>query len=382
MHGIAQLYGRYDQHGEGDEYVADLLHRTVDGQFSATESFESHVARLLVANQSTFSVSLQVMAVLHSKWLAALRWEMATVYLDAAVMTSNGMDTLPRQLYQFGDSLCDDASVLSRTAIELDTKLETGSKVRLSQLVSLPEWHIDQGSFQGIWSIYDVIVSNVEADYERFGASGLVPGRMEHLFQESQKRLRHVASVFARIRRDMSTTRIAENKVDFVSQATAIVNDAFLLGQQLWAPYLIGQPFSEAYNRKPTLDELNLGFDPWSLTDRLQAAGLRRDETNRQLLVEFWTSVDNPEVARRLVEQLDDWRATDAVRTRSGHGHHQVPWQAQLLVRQTISFDGRRFEPGDLITVYVLPKGDDRCEVQLRKTGKLTRITDLLGQPE
>ena len=187
-------------------------------------------------------------------------------------------------------------------------------------------------------------------------------------------------SVMNELRKDFYATKIAQNGIDLLRAAREHVEALFELGQKLWAPFLHGPAYTQALRRRLTLGELNLGFDPWILTDAQQRT--EHQGTNSEtLLVEFWSGVKNPAQIAQLGSEILSLKQKGAIRRRYGRGYATPPWPSQFLVRESITIGGRQYKPGDLIAFFTRTLSASEVYVEIRKTGHLVKPLDLLGQP-
>ena len=92
MLNVPLLYGPKGPEAGGDEYAAEILRRTVDGQPSATATFDQRV-RQLRASGSLVAGDLSTLILAHTEWVSLMLWQMATCYLDACLSSPNASDS-------------------------------------------------------------------------------------------------------------------------------------------------------------------------------------------------------------------------------------------------------------------------------------------------
>ena len=85
MSGVALVFGRIGPDIVDDLHVVELLQRTVEGQYRATSVFDKEVELLVAHNKPVWTQPISSLTLLHSQWLAAMLWQMATSFLDGVV---------------------------------------------------------------------------------------------------------------------------------------------------------------------------------------------------------------------------------------------------------------------------------------------------------
>lgn len=376
---VTMIYGPQGCSGSGDAYVADLLKRTVEGQPAAVAAFDTRLAQLLT-DGSLVHAHLPTMAVTHTEWLAALHWQLATLYLDANVQARDVDEaTFVKSVYPTGDTLCDAAAYWSRLATQTRSALVHKAKVRLTQVAELPQFPINLYTYQGVWAIFNWVALQAASYVSLFERSGNVPARFVPLYREIYRLVHSHVGAMSELRKDFNSTMITANALDVLVQAVPHVQALNSLVQHLWAPYLFGQRYTDALRRQLTLEELNLGVDPWVLTDPEAAMQRGRDTASRNELAAFWSTVSDIPATIRLAQQVRELDDKDVLRRRTGRAYQVVPWPAQFLVRTPAVLCGRQFVPGDLVA-YFVRGGATGATVEIRKTGHLVQPIDLLGQ--
>ena len=376
MSGAVQPYGHNGPCG-GDTYVSDLLRRTVEGQWAATSALSTTMARVASVAISPLFTDLPTMTVVHAQKCADLRWQMATAYLDGVVEMYRNDDALSQEVYSACDSLCDDAREASRRATQSWSNHENGLRVRLTQGEILEDFAVNNTTYAGVWNALEVVIDRVREDFVSLPLQQ-VPTRFQGLVQDGMQRLRSHLELFEQLRSEWQATSITQNKLELVRDARSHAKEVFQIGQQLWAPYLHGTKYTAALTRKLTLGELTLA-DPWILTDPRQRQAKERDNESHQSLADFWESVIDIRAAVELAEQVNHLLKAKSIRRRTGRGYPMVPWPSQFLVRHRISFGSTNLEPGELIAYFGSRNAEGRVTIQVRRTGKLTRIAELLG---
>ncbi len=381
MFGFAPMYGRQGPVAGGDPQVAELLGRTVDNQYKTTQVFDAVVAQMQASGTTPWTAPVPTMAITHAQWLAAVLWQAATSYLDGVVVLYESEEVLPTQVYQECDSLCDLAGSMTMRAITLQSELDHGSKPLNASLVSLPDLKIHGLGYVGVWAVFEAIYLQVVSDLQQIEKLGIAK-RMQDVYQTAKSALQPKADVFVYLQSSWRTSLSVESRKQLVREALPVVSEIFTIGQQLWAPYLLGQVYVTALRYKPTLDDLELGFDPWCMTDPVQQQKRAGDKASREQLTAFWESVADPAAAYQLSEQLRSALLTRRIRYRYGRAYGTVPWPAQYLVRFPLQLGTRTFNQGDLIVLYASSDDVGRHVIEVRRTGRANGILEMLGQQD
>lgn len=376
---VTALYGPKGTEASGDEYVAEILQRTIGEQPSAIAAFNTRVSQLM-SNGSLVSNDLPLMVVVHTELIAACLWQMATCYVDAVVaeFVRTGED-FGEFCYSVADAMCDSAGQWSRSATRVRSLMGAGSKVRLSQLLQLPEIKVNASTICGAWAVYDFVTGHVENLVKFMEDHGNVPRRLNGLYKDLLRDARVHLAMMVDVRKGFAVAMVVQNRVDMLREARSHAEALFEIAQKLWAPFLMGAQYNEAIRKPLGLDELELGGDPWMLTDPEKRKEAECHPERKAELAEFWSSVENVRETADLAHQIAELRRNDAIRRRTGRGYPMVPWPSQFLVRRSITLSGRTFRSGDLIAFYVKQIGE-KSRVEVRRTGRVAKQLELLGQ--
>jgi hypothetical protein len=374
---IVQTYGHQGPQA-GDEFVADLLQRSVDGQWSAQTALNETITEFSANAKPLVLTELPLTTVLYAQLLAELRWEMATAYLDGVVVTHRDAPTLPKDVYAFGDALCDKARKITQQAVQAQVNLRDGGKVRLLSADTLEDYLLNERQVDGAWGAYEAIVTRVVSTITSVMAEQR-PERFTAFIESDVRPVRAKIEAFRLLQNEWYTTRLSNNKLELARDAAVYVKELYMLLQQLWAPYFHSSDYSALLKQKPTLSELSIS-DPWVLTDPRQKATKQGSNEALQELTSFWTSLNDPAATLQLAEKVQQLLATRVIRRRTNFGYSSMPWPSQFMVRRAFTLGAMSFSPGDLVAYYTSLDASGRFNVQLRRTGKLTRIADLLGQ--
>jgi hypothetical protein len=375
---IVASYGHSGPHGDGaDAHVADLLQRTVEGQWKASQAYVSASAAHNVSGPKLLQADLSVMSLLYRYRLAILRWRMATVFLDSGVVASKDQSALATDVYSMGDSLCDDARRASRDAVESATQYAAGSKVRLVSIDTFSVPTLTASKLPGVWAIFQVILAVAEKELAQWERQP-IPDRFKALIERKLAQARPHLEALRYLSSEWRTSRIIENQVELLREATGHVVSLYETVQHLWAPYLIGNDFNVVYKQKPKLSELSVA-NPWILTDPKQLQVHKGNAASEAELAEFWEALRDPEGVVKLAERVNSLVGSHHLRRRVANGYKILPWPSQFLVRHSFDVGGTTFAPGELVALYASQDAAGKFDVSLRRTGRVIHILEWFG---
>ena len=378
---IVASYGPSGPAGDGtDPYVADLLQRSVDGQWrimqaqgSASDLYSRTYGVLIL------QTDLSTMSFLFTQRLALMRWMMATAFLDGVVVTYRSEASLPEDVYQAGDRLCDLARHASRRAVEAASQFKDG-KVRLPSADSLTSLTLSVRWLGGTWGIFGVVASVFGRELTLWESQD-IPARFKSLIDRELKQARPHLEAFRYLDAEWRSTQLSAGQADLVKEARPHIEALYVSLQRLWSPSLFGGEYGAALKRPLTLSEVSVR-DPWILTDPKLRSAKQGNKADEQQLAEFWEACRDPAHVERLVETLTQLRKERRLRLRTGKGYGVVPWPSQFLVRRPFTVDGMSFSVGDLVVIYTKRASDGKFDASVRRTGRLTNVLDALGAAE
>ncbi len=360
--------------------VPALRARINDNMHAANREFTNFIAEVRADGKHPWTEPMSTMTMAHGRWVSHMLWLMAFGYFNSVVHTHQGNESLSAGAERACAAMCDAATDWSVHIVHMQNELDRGIKPLLSPSLDLYVPDSPQDAYEGIWSICDTINYEVFISLERFKELGSVPERFQCVYVELLARYNANVPSVLRFRERYDTDKSAYNRRQVIASMLDLMRAEFAIGQGLWAPYLLGQGFAEVLRRQKTLDGLDLGFDPWILTDPDQRVQHASDATSRRELYEFWKSIANPAAAYQVNQQLSDALRARRIRRRTGHGHMTVPWQSNFLVRIPTQFGQRMFQAGDQIVLYASQDDVGRSVLDVRRRAtRLTRISDLLG---
>jgi hypothetical protein len=144
-----------------------------------------------------------------------------------------------------------------------------------------------------------------------------------------------------------------EMKLNIVRQAEKGAQALFAAGQQLWAPYLLGQVYTQCVHAKQTIDDLELGFDPWSITDPTVRGERQGNPKAVDDLTAFWFSNPNPGKSFRLYQEILAARERRLVRYVTGEAFPYCPWAPMWLAWRQVTIGDVLLEAGAYFSLYV-----------------------------
>lgn len=365
----AALYGRLGPDG-GDSQVVDLLRRTHTSLRKADQDWRRLRSEV---GGPVYNMPLARMTVLYDHWLSSLWWQLALVFTDAMLIQHDG--AMPPEMYRIADILCDNAADHVRHTAQIFATYNDTGRPPLAQTAGLPPLVSNRLTYLGVWDAANEIVGQVNDDWHTITTLG-VPSRMEQVHAGITKVVHASALAAATLRADWASTTMADNRMALAKQLWEHATKMFVVGQQLWAPYLVGAAFKQALQKEKNLDELDLGFDPWVLTDPRKRTQL--DATAARELVRFWESVANRDAVPALVQQMDEALRSGALRRRTTNGCDTVPWQSRFLVIRPITLGGVQFQPRQ--TCAYFPANRGTTTIEIRRAGAVRGTLELMGQ--
>jgi hypothetical protein len=359
--------------------ITDLQKRIDTNLHTAMREMTSSIEDIRVSRQHPWTAEVKVLTLAHARWVAQMAWQNAFGFVTSLASGASGSTAIQANLAKPAEQLANIASDWSLQLIRIKNELDAGSTPPTVQLLplTLPPMHSDANA--GLWSIFETIDIQLQQDLLRFSEFGAVPAPLNPLIQDIVAKYSAIETPRGRLKERWYADESAHSRNQVIKELLPIAQTEFILGQQLWTPYLMGKPFAEYVRLKNSLEGLELGFDPWILTDPRQKRLHSNDPASKRELYELWKSIADPAAAYQTVRQLHEAMAKGKIRLRTLHGYHKVPWQSQYLVRIPIQIGPRFFKSGELIALYVSENGNGQRSLEIRRTGRLTRIADLFG---
>ena len=360
----------------GEKSVAPLRSRLNAGltvQFEVAAKLDGLLAEARLAELQPWSLPIDKLTIAHQWWLVSAYWQVAARYLDGVLELDRDKHFVAPDIYAACEALIRVAEDANLQAVRDHSKVDVGLPIERASLQPMPDLLLNDKTYVGVWQALDAVALQVQSDQDRI-LKQKVPKRFTPVLKRLVGATQPNAAEFEQLQQNWLAASDASARLTFAQRAVGPVKELFTAGQQYIAPYLVGPVYTESAQAKPTLDELELGFDPWILVDPEQRAARQKDKGDVEKLIGFWQKVSRAEAAQ-LHRQLEEALQRDQVRRRVGRGYDTLPWSAQYLVRFPVTFGERRFETGDLVVYYV----PDERHVQVRRTGRVNELLGLLG---
>jgi len=356
-------FGHAGPQAGGDPRVAELLQRTVAGQYQAKVAFDATLAAIKTQGRVPWDAPVSLLTLMNTQWRVLVQWEQATVYLDASVQGGSLSDEAYRQC----DTLCDRATELSVKAVAMQTDVSQGKRPGNTQATQLPSLVGTATTIQGAWATLATVYDRVSADLYRVESMG-VPPHLGRLHQQVRKAFESSAQTFRFLLTQWLASGSAENQVQLVRQALPLTQQFYLVGQQLWTPYLLGPVYIEALRSQSLFGSFNLGFDPWILTDPDQARARVTNAESCNQLIAFWQSLADPASAKALQDEINEAIRAGQLTVHPGKTFKIAPWHPHYAVKSPVTIALQDFAVGDLLAL--LPHGAAGGRVlEVRPTG-------------
>jgi hypothetical protein len=253
--------------------------------------------------------------------------------------------------------------------------MEQGKKPgMLRQADALPTISVSEANCDAVWAAYEAIYRRVRADLFRLTQIG-VPGAMQKVHTLLTASFQPKEKVFVYVQRQWYAAMTYENKVQIVRDVLPVVQHLYAVGQQIWTPYLLGREYTDIVRTQTQstaiLGPLNLGFDPWILTDPDLIQQKVSVSATCQELAKFWQSVGTPSAAKALQDEITTAVHMGQAALVKGKGFKIAPWMPQYSASVEVTISGQTFQPGDLFSVYPQGGADGKRVIAVRKTGRL-----------
>jgi len=365
----------------GEVSAAPLASRLVAGassRYDAATKLDETLAEAGFSLHGLWTLSPAQQAVAQLWWLSAVGWETAERFF-ARLTSATQRQFIDRDGVPWCEGLCAAAETYTTEAVRCQSQVEVQVSVPPPQIKQLKDLPVTDDLVAGTWAILEAIYDRVQEDQTRL-LGMKVPKRFRPVLHEIVKIVHPNMAVFEHLRQEWDSATTASTRLGVVNQGFDPIRALFRAGQMCWAPSLTGQVYLQCLHTQPTLEDLEFGFDPWLLTDPLQRKAREPKLEHQQELTRFWEKVTSPGDAREVAQQLEQWVRNRKIRQRWGQGQVMVPWPSQFLVRYPVSYGGRSFQCGDLISAFVLQQSDKDWQVEIRRTGRVTDLLELFGQ--
>ncbi|MGH9224491.1 MAG: hypothetical protein ACRD2W_12095 [Acidimicrobiales bacterium] len=376
----AGWFSRKKAQAVGEKPAAPLKSRLNAGltaQFEADAMLDGLLAAARLANEKPWSLATDKLTIAHQWWLVSVYWQVAAGHLNGVLAVDKDKHFIPPDVYAACEALIQVAEDANLQAVRDQSKVDVGLSIEPTSLQSLPDLLLDERTFLGVWQALEAVYTQVGSDQDRIVKLG-VPKRFAPVFKTLVGLTQPNLAEFEQLQQHWMAASDASARLTFARRAVVPARELFTAGQQYVAPSLMGRLYTESKEARRTLDELELGVDPWMLVDPDQRAARKKNTGDVEKLIDFWQRVSRAE-AVNVHRQLEEALKRDQVRRRAGRGYDTIPWSAQYLVRFPLTLGDRRFGTGDLIVFYLKQEPPDAWQIEIRRTGRVNQRLELLG---
>ena len=359
-------YGRLGLQAGSGEHVTALVGRTTDGLGKAMAAFNSSLARIKSGGFTPWTAPAGEMTLLHTQWVASLTWQWATILTDAAVAHDQG-DDISDATYALVLKYCADAAEQSVKAMHMASALLRDGKRPGNTAVLPPKLHVSAALLEPTWALVEAMAARVTADMALIRRLG-VPERFGFVYQELQEALRPHTDVFGYYQDQWRVSPDLISRRQILQDAMKLIPEFFRIGQQIWAPYLLGHVFVDILRSSAVFDKYNLGIAPWVITDPREATQRSNDKDACIALAEFWKTMADPRSVVALQELINEAVAYNRVERVDGRAYQITPWHSQYRALEPVTLGSFQCEAGAIFAINIRgPKGQRTAE--LRVTG-------------
>jgi hypothetical protein len=359
-------YGIQGLHASSGQHVKALLGRTTDGLTKAMTAFDASLARIKDGGFVPWTASAGEMTLLHAQWVASLTWQWATVMLDSAV-TEGDTDDIDDASYALVLKYCGNAADLSVKAMQMADAFVRSGKRPGNTAVITPSIHVNATLVGLMWTLVESTNDRVCADLALIRNLG-VPERFKSVFDELAEKLRPQAEVFAYHKDQWRMSLDLTSRRQILQDAMRLLPEFYKIGQQLWAPYLLGRTFIDVLRTSIVFDNYNLGIDPWVMTDPAEAAKRAISRDDCVAVAEFWKTIAEPRSVVAIQNLINDALALDQVARLPGKNYQIPPWHGQYRALEEITLGEFQCDKDTIFAInFRGAKGQRTAEI--RKTG-------------
>lgn len=353
MLGNVSCYGRMGSQITGAPHVTELVQRTTEGLAEASKAFGSTYDRLIQQGVHPWSAPAADLTLLHTQRLVQHSWESATAFLDAIVTTSLSVDDLSSEEYRVCDVLCDEAVSHGLAAVKMQATVAQGTRPPNARIIGLKQTGVNGLNYAGSWFVVVALVEGVMSDLMLL-EQGL-PAQMQRLHASLVERIKPQLDLFCYLHAQWSSATSVSNRQQIVRDVIPLADPFYRLLQQLWAPYLLGAAYVGPLKSAEILGPLNLGIDPWLITDPTLSANLAANQESCRQLAEFWKTVADPRQVIAVQTELTEAVRAGALSILGGQSVKIAPWFPQYRVVRPVSINGKDLNPGQKVTLH--PRG-------------------------
>lgn len=359
-------YGRLGLHAGSGQHVTALVGRTTDGLSKAMAALDTTFARIKSGGFVPWTASAGEMTLLHAQWVASVTWQWATILTDAVVLNEQG-DDVSDVAYSLVLKYCSDAADQSVKAMQIANALVRDGKRPANTAVLQPKLSINAALLEPTWALVEATASRVFADLALIRRLG-IPERFAFVYTALEEAVRPLASVYEFYQDQWRVSPDVKSRREILKDATKLIPEFYKIGQQIWAPYLLGSIFVDVLRSAAVFDKYNLGIAPWVITNPTVATQKSNDRDASIALAEFWKTIADPRSVVRLQELINEAIEAGSVKRVEGSTYRIVPWHDQYQALEPITLGTFQCDKDTLFAINIRgPQGQRIAE--LRKTG-------------
>lgn len=360
-------YGRAGLSAGSGERVTALVGRTTDGLTKAMTAFDTTLARIKSGGFVPWTAPAAEMTLLHAQWLSLVSWQWATILTDAAVVSGQG-DDIDKISYTLAVQYCADAADLSVRAMQIANVVVREGKRPGNAAIVPPGSHLNASLLEPTWALLSSMYERVSTDLAWIRRLG-VPSRFGSAYATLEGAFRPDADVF-RYHQDQWRVSIdTTSRRQILQDAIRLFPGFFKVGQQVWAPYLVGRVFVDTLRSSAVFEKYNLGIDPWALTDPAAATVRSTDQQSCVVLAEFWKTVADPRSAIALQNLINDAVMLGQVEFLADRSYKIPPWHGQYRVFEPLTLGHLQFDADAIIAINFRGAPGHRV-AEIRQVGK------------
>lgn len=314
----------------------------------------------------TASSSLQTAAL--GWWMMQLLWEAVNVFVEAQALESED-SKVSREAYAVGEQLCTLAEKTSVSAIRNHSQAEVDLHLPPPSLYSFLQLPILPSTCAGVWAVYETIYAKVQGDLRKI-MDAQIPKRFQPVLKQLIQEVSPSVALHEHYQGQWLIAMTPEAKVRIVQEAEEGIKTLFYAGQKLWAPHLLGAVYQQCLNAPQTLDDLELSFDPWILTDPTVREEHRKSAESEVAITAFWTQNPNPGLSYQLQMQIIAAHHKRQIRHVTGGQFPYCPWVSMWLVWRDVELGGTHFDAGTYITLYTGNDANGSFVSEVRSVGR------------
>jgi len=329
-------------------------------------AFDTSFARIKSGGFVPWTASAGQMTLLHAEWVASVTWQWATILTDAAVLNEQG-DDISDVAYSLVLKYCGDGADQSVKAMQTANALIRDGKRPANTGILQPSLHINAALLEPTWALVEATASRIFADLALVRRLG-IPERFKFVYTALEEALRPVASVYEFHQDQWQYSPDTASRREILKDAMKLIPEFYKIGQQIWAPYLLGGIFVDVLRSSAVFDKYNLDIAPWVITNPSEATKKSNDRDACITLAEFWKTIADPRSVVALQELINEAIDLGTVKRVEGSTYRIVPWHDQYQALEPITLGTFQCEKGALFAINIRgPQGQRTAE--LRKTG-------------